>query len=72
MQITIECNLGASDASRVVARLRELLHEELDHPESMRDGYGYALATAIGILENVRANLAYSGRDPTPSIMPET
>jgi hypothetical protein len=72
MQITIECNLAAPDVSRVVLKLRELLHEERDHPESMRDGYGYALVTAIGILENVRTNLAYSGRDLMPPNMPAT
>jgi hypothetical protein len=39
------------DRANIISDLRELLDEELDHPESMANGHGRALAVAIEVLE---------------------
>lgn len=55
MQIVIDdFKLDAPSLSRVMANLDELLREEEDHADSMTNGHGHALATAIKCVEELR------------------
>jgi hypothetical protein len=43
--------MNAHELANVIATLRELLEQERDHPESLANGHGRALAVAIEVLK---------------------